>query len=188
MVPLISVSGKEHQSGSKTPRCGQGKSQLITNSSGKEVVRYGGQNSCTITTVGLGANTCPMLHAFQHRVGIFNNAATGGAADMRNEAHTAAIMLKSRVIEPLEAGWSFAHQGFTPPINRPQISQGAQTWLARFPAMTRMVLGGLIDQRPYRRRMPSVSAITSATAEQVYRQPKTGSNRLILWSGQIWLI
>ena len=113
-----------------------------------------------------------MLHAFQHHIGIFNNAATGCAADMRNEAHTATIMLKSRVIEPLGADWSFAHQGFAPRINRPQISPGARTRLARFPTVTRMGLGGLIDQQPYRRRMPSCSANTSATAEQVYRQAK----------------
>ena len=36
--------------------------------------------------------------------------------------------------------------------------------------------------------MPSCSANTSGTAEQVYRQPKTGSNRLTLLSGRIWLI
>jgi hypothetical protein len=129
-----------------------------------------------------------MLHAFQHRIGILNNAATGGAADMRNETHPATIVLKGGVIEPLGAGWSFADQGFTPRINRPQISQGARTRLARLPTVTRMVLGGPIGQQPYRRQMPSCSTNTSATAEQVYRQPKTGSNRLTLWSGQIWLI
>jgi hypothetical protein len=158
VIPLISVSGKEHQSGPKTPRCGQGKSQFITNNSGEEFVRYGGQNSCAIATIGLRSNTCPMLHTFQHDISIFNNAVTGGAADMRNETHATAIMLKSRVIEPLGAGWSFAHQGFAPPINRPQISQGARTRLARYPSSdTHGSLGGSIDQQPYRKRMPSCS-------------------------------
>lgn len=59
------------------------------------------EHACTVTRVGLTAAASAVRHAHQHLVGIYHDLTARLALQVRHQAHTAAVLLESGVIEAL---------------------------------------------------------------------------------------